>query len=80
MTMNALADPVTLGPWLDSQGLQPGEPLTVTPLDGGRSNVGALRGRGLALGRRGRAGLLRAARLHRMHQAASLTGTREASA
>lgn len=39
MTLNALADPVTLGPWLDSHGLQPGEPLTVTPLDGGRSNV-----------------------------------------
>jgi aminoglycoside phosphotransferase (APT) family kinase protein len=37
--MSSLADPSVLGPWLDSQRLEPGLPMTVTPLPGGRSNV-----------------------------------------
>jgi aminoglycoside phosphotransferase (APT) family kinase protein len=37
--VNALADPDILGRWLDRQGLEPGEPLTVEPLTGGRSNA-----------------------------------------
>jgi aminoglycoside phosphotransferase (APT) family kinase protein len=35
----ALADPESLGSWLDAQGLAPGEPLSVAPLAGGTSNA-----------------------------------------
>ncbi len=34
-----LADPVRLVPWLDARGLEPGEPISITPLSGGTSNV-----------------------------------------
>lgn len=34
-----LADPARLAAWLDRQGLQPGQPLTVKPLPGGTSNA-----------------------------------------
>ena len=38
MTM-ALADPGALGAWLDTQGIEPGTPLTVEPMAGGGSNA-----------------------------------------
>ena len=37
--MDALADPGALGAWLDTQDIEPGKPLTIEPLAGGRSNV-----------------------------------------
>ena len=42
----ALADPASLGPWLDDHGLAPGEPLSVAPLSGGTSNAMFLVDRG----------------------------------
>jgi aminoglycoside phosphotransferase (APT) family kinase protein len=35
----ALADPGALGAWLDTQGIEPGRPLTVEPMAGGGSNA-----------------------------------------
>ncbi|MBX6391086.1 MAG: phosphotransferase family protein [Frankia sp.] len=39
LKVSELLDVDRLGAWLDAQGLQPGEPITVTRLTGGRSNV-----------------------------------------
>jgi aminoglycoside phosphotransferase (APT) family kinase protein len=41
-----LVDVSRLGPWLDSQGLETGQPITVEPLVGGRSNAMFIIGRG----------------------------------